>query len=151
MPWMENIQLAQVGGTFWPSLGIALLGVILLWALRPFLARRLGERAALLLAVKIDGASQETIATEGELAEIPHEQAAVEEEPTKATVPAAKALAAYAAQAGGEKTPMMSSSGAEGPITRAVEPVVPSCPLELSRRIDRIEARIRARRIGIRV
>ncbi len=151
MSWMENFQLAQVGGAFWPALGVAFLGVILLWILRPFLAKRLGGRAAILLGVNLDTEPEMAPKIVSDAKSNSTDSKITDEIPESVAVPAAKALAAYAAQAGVENIPILSSTETEGSIPEAKEAAVPSCPLELSRRIDHIEARIRARRIGIRV
>ncbi len=151
MSWMENFQLAQVGGAFWPALGVAFLGVILLWILRPFLARRLGGRAAILLGINLDTVPETAAEIGLEAGSNANGPKISDEIPEIVAVPAVKALAAYAAQAGVENIPILLSTKAEESIPEAKEAAVPSCPLELSRRIDHIEARIRARRIGIRV
>ncbi len=144
MSWTDIMQLAQGTGGFWTIVGVALLGVGLLWILRPLLARHLGKRAALLLAVDIDAED------EREPVEIENEEGVSSDLPDAAAVPASRALAAYAAQAGAEKTPMRSSPGINEPIIASGEKAAVACPPELSRRIDRIEARVRARRTGIR-
>jgi hypothetical protein len=55
---------------------------------------------------------------------------------------------AYAVQSAPTAANSPSSAPVLLPMTSGAAPVSPSCPAELSRRIDRLEAKVRARRAG---
>jgi hypothetical protein len=59
-----------------------------------------------------------------------------------------RVISAYAAQGASPAAIPPSSGPASLPIIPAPTPGSPSCPAELSRRIDRLEAKVRARRAG---
>jgi len=68
---------------------------------------------------------------------------ALELEPTRQ-----RALSAYAGQSAAPVANSPSSGPISLPMTQGAAPASPSCPAELSRRIDRLEAKVRARRAG---
>lgn len=59
-----------------------------------------------------------------------------------------RAAAAYAAQDVPAAGNPASSRPADLPMTSRIPPAAPACPPALSRRIDRLEAKVRARRAG---
>lgn len=143
MNWSDGIAGAWGGGTFWVALGAALVGIVLLWILRPIIARRIGGEIGALIAPRRPEKGVGNMAGEGGN---PSGEAPPEEVP----VPMARARAAYAGLMSQENESQHSSSTPAEPIDQDGEALCPSCPPELSRRIDRIEAKVRARRAGSR-
>ncbi len=146
MNWSEGIASAWGSGTFWVALGAALVGFVLLWILRPVIARKIGGEIGAMLAPKRRDVVPGSTGEVDDMTSHPDGGPKAEEIP----VPMARARAAYAGLMGAEKEHQHSSSHPGEPIEQDGEAAIPTCPPELSRRIDRIEAKVRARKAGSR-
>lgn len=140
MDWSTIGNWVWIREAFWTAMKVALAGMVLAWILRPLIARHLPDRLGALVHPLQKRLRMP--ASGGNAAPDPRES------PGSAAplAPAAFVKAAYTRETGGDPAPKGSSHAQDTPISAGGEVESPSCPPELSRRIDRIEVKVRARR-----